>query len=122
MQPDEKVERGYTKTPLVHPKMKILPSFTQPRDVANLYFWAQKKIFWRMLVTKQLTIAIEFHSIEKNKDIIKISSFVCNRRKTTTWLQHFLFFPYYPFKYFRDLQSISLKSNELKLKYKHGFL
>ncbi len=38
-----------------------------------------------MLVTKQLTIAIEFHSIENNKDIIKISSFVCNRRKTTTW-------------------------------------
>ncbi len=81
MQPDEKVEWGYTKMALVHPKMKILPLFTQPHDVPNLYFWAQKKIFWRMLVTKQLTVAIDFHSMEKNKDMIKISSFVCNRRK-----------------------------------------
>ncbi len=33
-----------------------------------VYFfcWAQYKIFWRMLVTKLLMVAIEFHSMEKN--------------------------------------------------------
>ncbi len=27
--------------------------------------WAQKMIFWRMLVTKQLMVAIDFHNMEK---------------------------------------------------------
>ncbi len=51
----------------VRPKMKIQSSFTYPHVVPNLYeflFWTQK-IFWRMLVTKQLTVAIDFHSMGK---------------------------------------------------------
>ncbi len=50
--------------------MKILSSFTHPHVVLNLYEFLscaeEKKIFWRMLVSKQLTVAIDFHSIEKN--------------------------------------------------------
>ncbi len=29
------------------------------------FCWTQKKIFWRRLVTKQLTVAIDFHSMDK---------------------------------------------------------
>ncbi len=43
---------------IVHPKMKNLSSFTHPQAVPNLFLsfscWV-KKIFWRMLLTKQLT-------------------------------------------------------------------
>ncbi len=32
-------------------------------------FWWTKKIFWRMLLTKQLTVAIDFHSMGKNMKV-----------------------------------------------------
>ncbi len=32
-------------------------------QIFSLLSWTQKKIFWRMLVTKKLTVAIDFHSI-----------------------------------------------------------
>ncbi len=31
----------------------------------SVLYWTQKKIFWRMLVNKQLLVAIDFHSMEK---------------------------------------------------------
>ncbi len=47
----------------VHPKMRILSSFTQPRFVPNLHdFFTQMKIFWRLLVTKKLVV-VEFWSM-----------------------------------------------------------
>ncbi|KAI2660605.1 hypothetical protein H4Q32_008209 [Labeo rohita] len=45
--------------------MNILLSFIQPQVVPNLYDLhssSQKKIFRRMLVTKQLLVATDFHS------------------------------------------------------------
>ncbi len=47
--------------------MKILSSVTKPSNCSKpvwLSFscWTKKKIFWRMLVTKQLTVATDFHS------------------------------------------------------------
>ncbi len=49
----------------VDPKMNILTYFTHSQVVTNLYEFfffclTQNKIFWRMLVTKQLTLAIDF--------------------------------------------------------------
>ncbi len=49
---------------IVHPKMKILSSFTHPQVVPNLYEFLssveyKRRIFWRILVTKQLTVAID---------------------------------------------------------------
>jgi len=43
---------------IVHPKMKNISiyspsSFSKPAWV-SFFFWTQKKIFWRMWVTKQL--------------------------------------------------------------------
>ncbi len=54
----------------VHPKMNILSSFSHLQVVPNLYEFLssvkhKKIIFWRMLVTKQLTVAIDFHSMKK---------------------------------------------------------
>jgi len=46
---------------IVHFKMKILSSFTHPQVVSNLYEFinfTQKKIFWRMSVTRQLMYPI----------------------------------------------------------------
>jgi len=48
--------------------MKIRSSFTHPEGVSKLYefyffCWTQKKIFWRMLVTKQFLVPIDFHCI-----------------------------------------------------------
>ncbi len=50
---------------IVYPKMKIMSLFDHPQDVSNLFEFpvSQKKIFWRMLVTKQLTVAIDFYNI-----------------------------------------------------------
>jgi len=37
------------------PKMKILSSFTHPQPVwVSFFCWTQRKIFWRMIGTKQL--------------------------------------------------------------------
>ncbi len=50
---------------IVHPKMKILSSFTHPSLVYEFLFfcWTQKKIFWGMLVTKQPLTSMVFFSI-----------------------------------------------------------
>ncbi len=53
----------FLKGMLVHAKTKIM-SFPHPHVVPNqvsFFSWAQKKIFWRMLVTKELTVAIDLH-------------------------------------------------------------
>ncbi len=48
--------------------MKILSSFTHPPLVwVSVFCWIQKTTFWRMLLTKQMTVAIDFHSIKKKK-------------------------------------------------------
>jgi len=60
----------------------------------SFFCWTQKKIFWRMSVTKQLTVAIEFHIGKKKYHwsqwlpstvwlpiIFKIYSIVSNKRK-----------------------------------------
>ncbi len=53
---------------IVHPKMKILSSFTHPQVVPkvvwmSLFCWTQRKIFWRMWETEQFWGTIDFHSI-----------------------------------------------------------
>ncbi len=53
---------------IVHPKMKILSSFTHPQVVPKpvwipLFCWTQRKIFWRMWETEQFWGTIDFHSI-----------------------------------------------------------
>jgi len=49
--------------------MKILSSFTHPQVVSNLWIsffcWKQKKIFWRMSVTRQLMDPIDLHRKKK---------------------------------------------------------
>ncbi len=62
----------------VHPKMKIVifsPSICSKPVWISFSCWMQKKIFWRMFVTKQLTVAIDFHSMKKS------TYFVFSRRK-----------------------------------------
>ncbi len=49
-------------------KMNILPSFTHVSLFLNLYesfssVKCKKKNIWRMLLSKQLTVAINFHGI-----------------------------------------------------------
>ncbi len=53
---------------IVHPKMKILLSFTHPQVVSDLYECLcsaehKVKIFWRMWETEQFWGTIDFHSI-----------------------------------------------------------
>ncbi len=53
---------------IIHPKMKIViiyspSSCSKPFMSFFLICWAQKKIFWRIWVTKQLTVAIGIHGI-----------------------------------------------------------
>ncbi len=73
---------------IVHAKIIILLSFTHTQVVLKLFFcWAQKEI--GMLVTKQLTVAIDFHRMEKilshqlfgYQYYSKYLLFVFNRRK-----------------------------------------
>ncbi len=40
-----------------------LPSSCSKPALVYFLFWAQKKTFWRMWVTKQLTVSIDFHSM-----------------------------------------------------------
>ncbi len=60
---------------ILHPKMKILSSFTHPQVIPNLYefifFWWTQKIFWRIWITKQLMVPIDLHSMEEN--IMKVN-------------------------------------------------
>ncbi len=42
---------------------KMRSVWTTLTHCMSFFCWAQKKIFWRMLVTKQLMVAIDFHSI-----------------------------------------------------------
>ncbi len=116
---------------IVQPKMRILALFTLiPSSCSKpvwIYFfycfcWAQKKTFWRMLVTKQLLVAIDFHSIffpyygsqwlpsiVRLPTFFKTSSFVFNSTNkfiqvwnnlmvSKLW-QNFHFWLNYPFKY-----------------------
>ncbi len=62
---------------IVHPKMKNLSSFT-PNLHEFLSFWAQKKIFWKLLITKKLSVAIDFHT---KSIFFKTSCFVFIGRK-----------------------------------------
>jgi len=51
---------------LFHPKMKIIiysPSCCSKPVWVSFLCWTQKKIFWRMLVSRQLTVAVDCHSI-----------------------------------------------------------
>ncbi len=48
---------------IVHPRIKILSSFIHTQIWVSFFCWTQKKVFWRMLVTKQLIVAIDFYSI-----------------------------------------------------------
>ncbi len=104
---------------IVHPKMKILSSFTHPQVVPNLYgcLWPaehKRKIFWRKFVTTQFWGTIDFHSRKKIygsqlcprcalfPTFFRISSFVFARTKTfvqgwnqlrvSKWWQNFNFF------------------------------
>ncbi len=70
---------------------QILSSFTHSSVITNMcvYFfcWTQKKICWRIWVTKQLMVPIDFIEWKKipwkskgTNNFIQISSFVFNRR------------------------------------------
>ncbi len=52
---------------MVHPKKVIIfsPSNCYKPVRLSVLYWTQMKIFWRMLVNKQLLVAIDFHSMEK---------------------------------------------------------
>ncbi len=72
-----------------------MSSFIHPQVVPNLYefcffCWRQKNIFWRMLVNKQLMVAIDFHCMEQKmlwKSMATVNCLVTNRRYRfrTTW-------------------------------------
>jgi len=57
---------------IVHPKIKVMSSFTHPYVVPNRYefcffCWTQKKIFLKNVgIIKQLTVAIDLHSRKTN--------------------------------------------------------
>ncbi len=104
----------------VHPKMKILSSFTHPQVVPNLYeclfCWTQRKIFWRMWETLQFWIIVFFFFYYGSQwcpktawlqTFFKISSFVFRTKKfiqvwnylrVSKWWQNFHFWVYCPFK------------------------
>ncbi len=109
---------------IVHPKMKILSSFTQPQIVPtcmNVFVLLNtRQIFWRKFVTRLFWGTIDFHRGKKIlwKSMVpqncsfptffKISSFVFSRTKTfiqvwnylrvSKWWQNFHFWVNYPFK------------------------
>ncbi len=54
-------------------KMKMLSSFTHPHVGPKVFFffcWTQKKIFWRMWVTKQLSHWLPQYSINEHRIFI----------------------------------------------------
>jgi len=92
---------------IVHPKLKIVLSFTHPQVVPNLYnfylfffCWIQKKIFWRMWVTKQLTVATDFLSIFSIlwKSLATVNCTGLKQHENERWWQNFHFWLNYPFK------------------------
>ncbi len=80
---------------IVHPKMKILLSFTLPQVVPNLYKFLsslghKRGYFWRILVTKRVMVPIgkkKYYGSQWESSTVclptfcKISSFVFSRRK-----------------------------------------
>ncbi len=115
---------------IVHPQMKIFiiysPSWCSKPVRVSFLCWTQKKIFWRMLVIKQLMFPIDFHSIsfpamEVNGDqqlfgsskLFKIYSFAFNIRnkllrvwndmRVSKWWENF--WVNYPFNlhFFNDM-------------------
>jgi len=97
---------------ILHPKMKILSSFTHPQVVwVSVFSWTQRKIFWRTIGTKQLFGTIDFHSRREKKILwksmvpkfqsFKISSFVFSRQLEGEWMMtfhfNFHFWVEYPF-------------------------
>ncbi len=68
-------------------------SFTRPscpKPVwASFLCWTQKKIFWRMLVTKQLTVFIDVHSME-GKSMATSNRLVTNILQNIRHNVHFL--------------------------------
>ncbi len=111
---------------IVHPKMKILSSFTHPQSSSkpvwiSLFCRAQRKIFWRKFVTRLFWGTIDFHSRKKKyygsqwcprtalfPTFFRISSFVFSRTRhsyrtwnylrVSNWWQNFHFWVNYPFK------------------------
>jgi len=73
---------------ILHPKMKILSSFTHPQVVSNLYEFlssAEHKGRYFEELLEPMFSTINFHSRKQNKTMKvigdKISSFVFSRRK-----------------------------------------
>ncbi len=112
---------------IVHPKMKILSSFTHPQVVPNLYECLcsaghKRRYFWRLFVTRLFWGTIDFHSRKPKyygsqwcprtalfPSFFRISSFVFSRTNTfiqvwnylrvSKWWQNFHFWVNYPFNY-----------------------
>ncbi len=62
---------------------------SKPVRVSFIY-WAQKKIFWRMSVTKQLILAIDLHE----KNTMEVNGYhqqVWNNQSVSKWWQNFHF-------------------------------
>ncbi len=105
---------------IVHPKMKILSSFTHPQVVPNLYECLcsaehKAKIFWRMWENRAVLghhwLPQYFFSYYGSQwcpktawlqTFFKISSFVFSRRVSKSW-QNFNFWVNYPFNYLNNL-------------------
>lgn len=51
---------------VVHPEMKIHSSFVHNQVVSIIFFfcWTKKTTFWRMWITKQCQVSIDFHAME----------------------------------------------------------
>jgi len=65
---------------IVHPKINIRPSFTYPsfcfkRLWVSFFRWTPKEIFWRMLVTRQLTVDIILHRTKKKLGSLNIRQY-----------------------------------------------
>ncbi len=120
---------------IVHPKMKILSSFTHPQVVPNFYEFLcsaehKGRFFWRKFVIRLFWGTIDFHSRKKNyygsqwcprtalfPTFFRISSFVFSRTKKfikvwnylrmSKWWQNFHFWVNYPFKSLGYICSIA---------------
>ncbi len=67
---------------IVHTKLIIIhsPSSCSKHVWVSIFYWTQKKIFWRMLLIKYLMVAIDFHigkiQLFGYQKFFKISPFV----------------------------------------------
>jgi len=90
----------------------------------SLFCWTQRKIFWRMSVTRQLTDTVCFHSRKKIKILwklpfFKISSFVLikskkliqvwNKLRVSKWWLDFHFWANYPFNGLKTILDFGLQ-------------